>query len=32
MTENFTTTVYDDGDADSAHIEDKTVAVLGYGS
>ncbi|WP_135820690.1 ketol-acid reductoisomerase [Halostella litorea] len=28
----FTTTVHYEDDADSAHIEDKTVAVLGYGS
>ena len=32
MTEEFTTTVYYDEDANSAAIEDKTVAVLGYGS
>jgi ketol-acid reductoisomerase len=32
MTDEFTTTVYYDGDADSAHIDRKTVAVLGYGS
>ena len=32
MTEEFTIPVYDDGDADSANIADKTVAVLGYGS
>jgi len=32
MTEEFTTTVYDDGDADESYIQDKTVAVLGYGS
>jgi len=31
MTE-FTTTVYYDGDADSSYIDQKTVAVLGYGS
>ena len=30
--EAFTTTVYDDGDADDSDIQDKTVAVLGYGS
>ncbi|MEF8853824.1 MAG: NAD(P)-dependent oxidoreductase, partial [Haloarculaceae archaeon] len=32
MTEELTTTVYDESDADTAHIQDKTVAVLGYGS
>ncbi|WP_135534380.1 MULTISPECIES: ketol-acid reductoisomerase [Halostella] len=32
MTEEFTTTVYYDEDANSAAIDDKTVAVLGYGS
>ena len=32
MTDEFTTPVYDDGDADASYIEDKTVAVLGYGS
>jgi ketol-acid reductoisomerase len=32
MTDEFDTTVYYDDDADSAQIEDKTVAVLGYGS
>jgi len=32
MTDEFTTTVYYDGDAEESHIEDKTVAVLGYGS
>ncbi|MFB6281508.1 MAG: NAD(P)-dependent oxidoreductase, partial [Haloferacaceae archaeon] len=32
MTDEFTTPVYYDEDADSAHIEGKTVAVLGYGS
>ncbi|PSP54521.1 ketol-acid reductoisomerase [Halobacteriales archaeon QS_1_67_19] len=32
MTDQFDTTVYYDADADSAHIDDKTVAVLGYGS
>jgi len=32
MTEKFTTTVYYDDDADVSAIEDKTVAVLGYGS
>jgi len=32
MTDDFTVPVYDDGDADASHIEDKTVAVLGYGS
>jgi ketol-acid reductoisomerase len=32
MTEEFTTTVYYDEDADASYIEDKTVAVLGYGS
>jgi len=31
MTE-LSTTVYDDSDADASHIEDKTVAILGYGS
>ena len=31
MTE-LSTTVYDESDADASHIEDKTVAVLGYGS
>lgn len=30
--ETFETTVYHDDDAESAHIENKTVAVLGYGS
>ncbi|SEK74307.1 ketol-acid reductoisomerase [Haloferax larsenii] len=29
---DFTTTVYYDDDADRTHIDDKTVAVLGYGS
>jgi ketol-acid reductoisomerase len=32
MTDEFDTTVYYDDDADSAHIESETVAVLGYGS
>jgi len=32
MADEFTTTVYRDEDADSTYIEDKTVAVLGYGS
>ncbi|MFC4552488.1 MULTISPECIES: ketol-acid reductoisomerase [Halorussus] len=32
MTDEFDTTVYYDDDADSSHIEGKTVAVLGYGS
>ena len=32
MTDDFTVPVYDDGDADASHIEDKTVAILGYGS
>jgi ketol-acid reductoisomerase len=32
MTDEFTTQVYYDDDANAAHIEDKTVAVLGYGS
>ena len=34
MTENdeFNTTVYYDDDADDAYVDDKTVAVLGYGS
>jgi len=32
MTEEFTTTVHYDSDADSAQLTDKTVAVLGYGS
>jgi len=32
MTDEFTTPVYDDSDADVSYIEDKTVAVLGYGS
>jgi ketol-acid reductoisomerase len=31
MTE-LSTTVYDDSDTDASHIEDKTVAILGYGS
>ncbi|ELZ86134.1 ketol-acid reductoisomerase [Haloferax elongans ATCC BAA-1513] len=29
---DFTTTVYYDDDADRTHIDDKTVAILGYGS
>jgi ketol-acid reductoisomerase len=32
MADEFTTTVYYDEDANSSHIDDKTVAVLGYGS
>ncbi|WP_267639869.1 ketol-acid reductoisomerase [Haloarchaeobius amylolyticus] len=32
MTDEFTTDVYYDDDADATYIEDKTVAVLGYGS
>ncbi len=32
MTDEFTTPIYNDDDADVAHIADKTVAVLGYGS
>jgi len=32
MTDEFDTTVYYDDDADSTHLEDETVAVLGYGS
>jgi len=32
MTEEFTTTVFDDDDADESYIQDKTVAILGYGS
>ena len=32
MTDEFTTPVYDDGDADASYIADKTVAILGYGS
>ncbi|WP_336024973.1 ketol-acid reductoisomerase [Halobellus salinisoli] len=32
MTEDLDTTVYYDDDADRSHIDDKTVAVLGYGS
>jgi ketol-acid reductoisomerase len=32
MTEEFTTTVYHDEDADASHVRSKTVAVLGYGS
>jgi ketol-acid reductoisomerase len=32
MSEEFTTTVYYDDDADESYIEDETVAVLGYGS
>jgi ketol-acid reductoisomerase len=32
MTDDFTTTVYYDDDADRTHIDDETVAVLGYGS
>ncbi len=32
MTDEFTTNVYYDEDADSTEIEDKTVAVIGYGS
>jgi len=32
MTDEFTTTVYYDDDADESQIENKTVAILGYGS
>ncbi|WP_335998948.1 ketol-acid reductoisomerase [Halorientalis halophila] len=32
MTDEFTTEIYYDEDADVSHIDDKTVAVLGYGS
>ena len=32
MTDEFTTTVHYDDDAEESYIEDKTVAVLGYGS
>ena len=32
MTEEFTTEVYDDDDAEESHIQNKTAAVLGYGS
>ncbi|RXK49082.1 ketol-acid reductoisomerase [Halorientalis pallida] len=32
MTDEFTNEIYYDDDADVSHIEDKTVAVLGYGS
>jgi len=32
MTDEFTAEVYYDDDADASHIQDKTVAVLGYGS
>jgi ketol-acid reductoisomerase len=32
MTDEFTTTVYNDEDVDESKIADKTVAVLGYGS
>ncbi|PSP82838.1 ketol-acid reductoisomerase [Halobacteriales archaeon QS_1_68_17] len=32
MADEITTTVYYDEDANSAHIENKTVAVMGYGS
>jgi len=32
MTDDFTTTVYYDDDADESKMQDKTVAVLGYGS
>jgi ketol-acid reductoisomerase len=32
MSQEFTTTVYYDDDADASYIEDRTVAVLGYGS
>jgi len=32
MTDEFDTEIYDDEDAERAHIADKTVAVLGYGS
>ena len=32
MTDEFTTPIYHDDDADVAHVADETVAVLGYGS
>jgi len=32
MTDELTTDVYDDDDADVSHVSDETVAVLGYGS
>jgi len=32
MTDEFTTEVYYEDDVDASHIEDKTVAILGYGS
>jgi len=32
MTDEFTTEVYYEDDVDESHIEDKTVAILGYGS
>ena len=32
MTDEFDTTVYYDADADASHIDNKTVAILGYGS
>ncbi|MBO4246466.1 MULTISPECIES: ketol-acid reductoisomerase [Halomicrobium] len=32
MTDKLTTDVYYDEDVDASHIEDKTVAILGYGS
>ncbi|MEF8831253.1 MAG: ketol-acid reductoisomerase [Halobacteriales archaeon] len=32
MTDQFTTAVYRDDDADASHIQDETVAVIGYGS
>ncbi|WP_254769040.1 ketol-acid reductoisomerase [Salinilacihabitans rarus] len=32
MTDEFTTDIYYDDDADESHLEDVTVAVLGYGS
>ena len=32
MTEEFNADIYYDDDADSSHIDDETVAVLGYGS
>jgi ketol-acid reductoisomerase len=32
MTDEFTTPIYHDDDADVSHVQDKTVAVLGYGS
>ena len=32
MSDEFTTTVYYDDDADVSHIDDETVAIIGYGS